>query len=512
MSTRRASTMYRQTRRDRRNPTDTDTLNAGQATTVSPVASLVGAVGALGDAIRHRAARYALALSFVALSILGPYAVSPVHSQSAGDPLVLAFYYTWFDESSWTYDQLSDLPAQPYASRDRAVMARHIEQAQAAGIDAFLVAWYGPGESNQTETNLAALLEEAAARNFRIGVLFETDSPFFGGVGDVTAALQHLNAVHATHSAYLRADGRPVVFFWRPSIFGVDTWRTVREQADPGRTNIWVSEGVDTGYLQVFDGHHLYSNTWNPPADLAAVNAKFAGLVASTGQELGAPKLWVATVMPGYNDTRIRQSGFARDRAGGTYFTQSWQAAIDSRPNWIVINSFNEWPEGTYIEPSTAYGDQYLGLSAAWSSTFKGTSGPVVDAAAFAAPPPAPTPTSIPQPNIPTAMVDVALLNVRAGPGTEFEQIGQVPLGTMLPITGSASEAPDWWQVAYARDANTSEPAWLYAPLVTALGPLEQVVQIIDVPSSSESLLEGEETTPLLPDPSVRPLTPYLSP
>ena len=31
-------------------------------------------------------------------------------SQSSGDPLVMAFYYTWFDESTWTYDKLSDLP------------------------------------------------------------------------------------------------------------------------------------------------------------------------------------------------------------------------------------------------------------------------------------------------------------------------------------------------------------------------------------------------------------------
>src|SRR5690606_22466868 len=61
-------------------------------------------------------------------------------AQSAAAPLVLAFYYTWFDENTWTYDKLSDLPAEPYVSRDRGVMGRHIDQARAAGIDAFLVA------------------------------------------------------------------------------------------------------------------------------------------------------------------------------------------------------------------------------------------------------------------------------------------------------------------------------------------------------------------------------------
>ena len=104
--------------------------------------------------------------------------------------------------------------------------------------------------------------------------------------------------------------------------------------------------------------------------------------------------------MPGYNDTRIRSSGFARDRAEGGYFAQSWQAAIASHPNWIVINSFNEWPEGTYIEPSAAYGDQFLGLSATWSGAFKGAAAPVAQAASIVTPPAiAEVPQSAPPPD-----------------------------------------------------------------------------------------------------------------
>ncbi|MEZ4620466.1 MAG: endo-1,3-alpha-glucanase family glycosylhydrolase [Caldilineaceae bacterium] len=323
-------------------------------------------------------------------------------AQSSADPLVFAFYYTWFDENTWSYDKLSDLPAEPYVSRDRGVMGRHIDQAKAAGIDAFLVAWYGPGgDTNQTEPNLTALLEEAATRNFKIGILFETDSPFLGGTDAITGALHHALQVHASQPAFLRVDGRPVIFFWRPTIYGVDTWRTVRNQVDPGYGSLWIAEGVDTSYLTLFDGHYLYSNTWNPPTDLAYTNQKFANLVGQARQQQGTNKLWISTVMPGYNDLRIRPNGgFAKDREGGAYYERSWQAAIASAPNWVVITSFNEWPEGSYIEPSTAFGGQYLGLTAAWSAQFK-TGGPRPDPAQFAAAPvvaaaaaaPAPTPT-----------------------------------------------------------------------------------------------------------------------
>lgn len=418
-------------------------------------------------------------------------------TQSSGDPLVLAFYYTWFDEQTWTYDRLSDLPAQPYASRDREVMGRHIQQAQGAGIDAFLVAWYGPhGDSNQTEPNLAAMLDEAAARGFRIGILFETDSPFLGNVGAVTDALQQALSRHASHPAYLRVDGRPVLFFWRPTLYSVDTWQAIRQQVDPGHTSIWIGEGVDTSYLAVFDGHHLYSNTWNPPADLYSVNQKFAGQVAAARERFGSYKFWVATVMPGYNDVRIRPGvGFVQDREGGNYFARSWQAAMASNPNWIVINSFNEWPEGTYIEPSAAFGDQYLALAGQWSGQFKAGGGVAVAAAQVPAPPP-PTPTPLPTPAVPTAYVTVFLLNLRAGPGTDYPILDQLAQGTALPITGHHPTWPEWWQVEYG-----GQTGWVYAPMVQTAGPLEQVplLPVEAVPQAPTPTATPEPATEALP-------------
>lgn len=124
-------------------------------------------------------------------------------------------------------------------------------------------------------------------------------------------------------------------------------------------------------YLRLFDSHYLYSNTWNPPADLTssfphASKKHMDNLVGISGN-----KLWVATVMPGYNDTRIRPVGFVQERVGGAYYEQSWRAAIHSSPDWIVVTSFNEWTEGSQIEPSTIYGEHYLNLTSIWSQQFK---------------------------------------------------------------------------------------------------------------------------------------------
>ncbi len=298
-----------------------------------------------------------------------------VAAAQSPDRLVLAFYYTWFDEASWGANSVPDQPLALYASRDRTVLARHIEQAKAAGIDALVVSWYGPQVvNNQTETNFGAMLDEAAARGFRLAVDFEVTSPFIGSAGDAQAALSTLLATHARHPAYLRVGGKPVIFFWRQGRFDTGTWAAIRSAVDPGHTSLWIEEGVDVSPLSVFDGHHLYSVTWNPPTDLGYTAGKFARLVRGYAASAGVPKIYVATVMPGYDDRKTgRGDAFATDREGGAYYARSWQAAIASAPDWIVITSFNEWPEGTYIEPSRAYGSLYLELTTRWSAAFRGS-------------------------------------------------------------------------------------------------------------------------------------------
>ena len=177
--------------------------------------------------------------------------------------------------------------------------------------------------------------------------------------------------------------------------------------------------------------------------------------------------------MPGYDDRKIRPgAGFARDREGGAYYERSWQAALASTPNWVVITSFNEWPEGSFIEPSAAYGGQYLGLTATWSAQFKsGVPAPDVDSSTAA------TVENVenvaaaaPVPDAPTAVVSTELLNLRAGPGTDFELLGRVGAGTVLPITGRPADGAAWWQVS-----TDYGPAWVLGELVQATGPLAGV-------------------------------------
>ena len=96
--------------------------------------------------------RLTICVSVIGLVCIGLLLGGPGGPALAEDPpLVLAFYYAWYDQATWNPKTLPDQPAGPYTSGDRATIERHVAQAQSAGIDALIQSWYGPQTAdNQT--------------------------------------------------------------------------------------------------------------------------------------------------------------------------------------------------------------------------------------------------------------------------------------------------------------------------------------------------------------------------
>ena len=123
----------------------------------------------------------------------------------------------------------------------------------------------------------------------------------------------------------------------------------------------------------MFDGLFPYSIAW--AGDPAGQLSSYAGRVRAFNAANGTSKLWIATAMPGYNDTNAPGRGrtFAVDRAGGAYYERTFNGAIATRPDWVMVASFNEWVEGHQIEPSKSYGTRFLELTRSLGDTFRQT-------------------------------------------------------------------------------------------------------------------------------------------
>ena len=303
-----------------------------------------------------------LAGAFALLVLAGP--LVPATPARAVDRVLLALYYPWFSPENFGPGLTADTPAKPYESDDPAAIARQIQQAKRAGIDAFVVAWLGPG--NRTDLNLARVLEQAAAQDFRVSVYVET--PDLGGSSDVAAGLSYLLGTYGSHPSFLRKDGRPVLFFWRQQVFAPSTWAAIRGQVDPSWGTAWFAEGTTDAYFNAFDGLHLFDISWSASPSTPLQNWANRTKVASS---VYGPRTYVPTIMPGYDDTAVRGTR-VRDRQGGVYYQSTMDAALALDPEWaVLLTSWNEWPEGTQIEPSVSYGDFYLDLTAAFAARLK---------------------------------------------------------------------------------------------------------------------------------------------
>lgn len=96
--------------------------------------------------------------------------------------------------------------------------------------------------------------------------------------------------------------------------------------------------------------------------------------------------IFVPSIGPGYIDTRVRpwNSPNTRHRRHGKYYEVGWRSAISAGAEIVTITSFNEWHEGTQIEPaipkstqSFSYMDYepespyfYLNLTKSWVHEF----------------------------------------------------------------------------------------------------------------------------------------------
>ncbi|OKI69656.1 hypothetical protein [Micromonospora sp. CB01531] len=263
---------------------------------------------------------------------------------------VLAYYYIWFNPTSWNRAKIDYPLLGRYSSDDVEIMRRHVRMAKSAGINGFLVSWK---HTPQLDERLAKLVEVAREENFRLGIVYQgldfARTPL--AFDTVRTDLSFFATRYATDPVF-DIFGRPVVV-WT----GSDRFTPAQIQTTVGGVrgkllvlgNAKSLEDVESSQ-GVLDGQAYYWSSVDPVA--GASGRKLAEMSRAVHQRGG---LWIAPVTPGF-DARLVGGKREVPRREGDTLRASFAAARLSQPDAIGVISWNEFSENTHIEPSERFG------------------------------------------------------------------------------------------------------------------------------------------------------------
>jgi hypothetical protein len=286
-------------------------------------------------------------------------ASTPGGSAATSTPFY-AYFYQWFNASSWNRAK-KDYPAVGrYSSDDPHVLRDQVQEAKAAGLNGFLTSWK---HTDPLDRRLDLLLRVAQDEQFDVGLVYEAldfdrnPLPISRVRGDLVYLVQHFGS--ELKSRYY---GRPVLIWTGTDQYSLADVRSVRRALGSRAYLLAASKSV-SGYERVasaVDGEAYYWSSADPTSE--ATTAKLVNLGIAVHAHHG---IWIAPATSGFDGTTLGHTRVI-DRRDGRTLLRSLQDAVASHPDAVGVISWNEWSENTYIEPGKRYGRQELEVLSAF--------------------------------------------------------------------------------------------------------------------------------------------------
>ncbi|MCU0693943.1 MAG: hypothetical protein MUF54_21345 [Polyangiaceae bacterium] len=255
-------------------------------------------------------------------------------------PIRATFYYPWYPET-WTVNgrHVFYHPVLGYYNTaDVNVIDKHIRMMDYAKIQVAIISWWGRESVN--EGRIPLLLERTIALGSPLKWAFYYEDEMFSNpsAAVISADIDYLKQTYGSSNAIARINGKPVLFVYNEGGCSiVDRW---------SKTS-WRNWYVN---MKVFGG---FENCANQPDIWHQYGPDSAAQRHGGKSYVISPGFWKA-------------DKYAPDLARSVpRFYQNVRDMVASGEPWQLITTFNEWGEGTAVEPasewksSSGYG-QYL--------------------------------------------------------------------------------------------------------------------------------------------------------
>jgi len=312
-------------------------------------------------------------------------------------PLIMVHYMPWFQTSStsgywgwhWTMNHFNpdkidqngkrEIASHyypltgPYDSQDKDILEYHVLLMKISGIDGVLVDWYGNENYNDygiinTSTNatfnyikkaklsFAIVYEDQTIKNMiSSGHINSSDAINYG-----RNAINYLQSTWFNTESYLKIDNRPVLLNFGPQYFtnGSD-WITLFSNLTV--TPLFFTE--DNILSPAAAGAFPWPPMWKSNSNGILTETDLSNYLNQFYQKSNSWSYKIGSAFPGFNDIYKEAGGSSYgylDSQNGVIFNSTLQYALDNNTDIIQLVTWNDYGEGTNIEPTLEYGYQYL--------------------------------------------------------------------------------------------------------------------------------------------------------
>ena len=265
------------------------------------------------------------------------------------------FYYPWYStparDGYWAHwyvaaedgEHVLSTPYYParglYSSSSAKIVTAHMREIAATGVRTVIVSWWG-WESPE-DRRLPLVAAAASAQGLGVAVHIE---PFRGRTPESTAeAIEALHAKGFTDFYVYDGDRDPAAD-WAAALEPLEDVRVFAHTHLVGRAK-----------AAGFDGLYTY--------DVATWNGNSFARMCTQAHRAGL--LCAPSVGPGYDARLATPDEMVRPRLFGATYDRMWRAAVRANADVVTITSYNEWQEGTQIEPARSQVERQ-GYEGAW--------------------------------------------------------------------------------------------------------------------------------------------------
>ncbi|CAF1581606.1 unnamed protein product [Rotaria magnacalcarata] len=243
----------------------------------------------------------------------------------------------------------------PYSSRSRVILDKHMRMIRMSGAGTLSISWYPPGmaddEGRPSDDIIPLLLNKA--EKYQLKVCFHIE-PYQNRTADnVIHWTQYILRQYGSHQAFYRYNGKGVFYIYDSYRISTDEWRQ----------KLFSNEKIKQKAF--FVGLILKSTECRSLAS-SGFDAAYSYFAANGFTEASTSQRWILmvdqckpipfipSVGPGYMDTNVRpwNGETTRPRKNGEYYKKMFNDLPKGNDRIITITSFNEWGEGTQIEPA----------------------------------------------------------------------------------------------------------------------------------------------------------------